>query len=102
MNNSLFLFCFNLTGFSDKVARHHYYLQMRENVVNYGLDTLNEERAFLLASISLQTDLGNYNQDKHVHNYFNPAHYFPSWVRLIILLSFAPKTIHFFCSKNLT
>jgi hypothetical protein len=52
----------------------------RENVVNYG-QALCEERAFLLASYALQADFGNFNPQIHVGQYFNPHHYFPSWVR---------------------
>jgi len=93
-------FCLNES--SDKMARHHYYLQMKENVVNYGLDSLSEERAFLLASISLQADLGNYNQDKHARNYFNSGHYFPSWVIINYLIILCPKHLSLHCGLRNT
>ncbi|CAG2104487.1 unnamed protein product [Medioppia subpectinata] len=64
---------------SDKVAKLLYYLQLRENVVNYG-QALQEERAFLLASYALQADFGNFNPQLHVGQYFNPQLYFASWV----------------------
>ncbi|CAG2162344.1 unnamed protein product [Oppiella nova] len=64
---------------SDKVAKLLYYLQLRENVVNYG-QALCEERAFLLASYALQADFGHFNPQLHVGQYFNPQLYFASWV----------------------
>ncbi|OTF77761.1 FERM domain-containing protein, partial [Euroglyphus maynei] len=44
---------------------------------------MSEERAFLLASYALQADYGNYNPKLHKNRYFDPYHYFPSWVRVI-------------------
>ncbi|KPM05994.1 FERM domain-containing protein 2 [Sarcoptes scabiei] len=39
-----------------------------------------EEKSFLLASYALQADYGDYNPKLHRNRYFNPYHYFPSWV----------------------
>ncbi|XP_054154392.1 moesin/ezrin/radixin homolog 1-like [Oppia nitens] len=72
---------------SDKVAKLLYYLQLRENVVNYG-QALCEERAFMLASYALQADFGNFNPELHVGQYFNPQLYFASWVIEMIGLDY--------------
>lgn len=65
--------------FSEKVVRHHYYLQLRENVKNYS-QPISEEKSFLLAALALQADLGNYDEEKHKNRYFDIGNYFPSWV----------------------
>lgn len=64
---------------NEKVVRHHYYLQLRENVKNY-VQPLSEEKSFLLAALALQADLGNYNEDKHKNRYFEIYNYFPAWI----------------------
>ncbi|XP_055950197.1 uncharacterized protein LOC129984354 isoform X1 [Argiope bruennichi] len=64
---------------NEKVVRHHYYLQLRENVKNY-LQPLSEEKSFLLAALALQADLGNYNEEKHKNRYFEIYNYFPAWI----------------------
>lgn len=64
---------------SEKVVRHHYYLQLRENVKTYS-QALSEEKSFLLAALALQADLGNYQQEKHKNRYFEIKNYFPSWI----------------------
>ncbi|GIY53047.1 FERM domain-containing protein 1 [Caerostris extrusa] len=64
---------------NEKVVRHHYYLQLRENVKNY-VQPLSEEKSFLLAALALQADFGNYNEDKHKDCYFEIYNYFPSWI----------------------
>ncbi|MPC55787.1 FERM domain-containing protein 6 [Portunus trituberculatus] len=63
----------------DGLSRLHYYLQLRENVLQYQ-QPLSDEAAFLLASHALQADLGDYSEDQHHGHYFDPALYFPSWV----------------------
>jgi FERM domain-containing protein 6 len=86
----------------DRVARLHYYLQLRRNLLDYTLSTLTIERAFLLASIALQADKGDQaNQripsssnltnvicsssallptDPTIQGYFQPSDYLPSWL----------------------
>ncbi|XP_022253578.1 protein expanded-like isoform X2 [Limulus polyphemus] len=64
---------------SDKIARHHYYLQLRENVIKYR-HSLSDDRAFILAAYALQADVGNLNKGKHHGKYFEPSVYFPSWI----------------------
>ncbi|XP_035233921.1 uncharacterized protein LOC118205744 [Stegodyphus dumicola] len=64
---------------SEKVVRHHYYLQLRENVKNY-CQAVSEEKSFLLAALALQADLGNYDEEKHKNRYFEISNYFPSWI----------------------
>lgn len=79
----------------DGLSRLHYYLQLRENVLQYQ-QPLTEEAAFLLASNALQADLGDFSEDQHHGHYFDPAHYFPSWVscslRSLTPLSHDPPT----------
>lgn len=50
---------------TDRVARTHYYLQLRQNVINYNLANLTLERAFLLTSLALQAEKGNYSERAH-------------------------------------
>ncbi|KAK3849082.1 hypothetical protein Pcinc_044148, partial [Petrolisthes cinctipes] len=63
----------------DDLSRLHYYLQLRENVLQYN-QPINEEAAFLLASYALQADLGDYCEDRHHGQYFDYNLYFPQWV----------------------
>ncbi|KAK3849083.1 hypothetical protein Pcinc_044148, partial [Petrolisthes cinctipes] len=62
----------------DDLSRLHYYLQLRENVLQYN-QPINEEAAFLLASYALQADLGDYCEDRHHGQYFDYNLYFPQW-----------------------
>lgn len=64
---------------NDKIARNHYYLQLKENVCNY-CQSISEERSFLLAAFALQADLGNFHSDKHSGRYFEPAKYFNHFI----------------------
>ncbi|XP_054714058.1 tyrosine-protein phosphatase 1-like [Uloborus diversus] len=64
---------------NEKVVRHHYYLQLRENVKNYS-QSISEEKSFLLAALALQADLGNYDKEKHKNRYFEIGNYFPAWI----------------------
>ncbi|XP_037073424.1 protein expanded-like [Pollicipes pollicipes] len=62
----------------DQVTRHHYYLQLRENVLAHG-QACSRELCLLLAGWALQADLG----DRPLHagtQYFRPADYFPDWL----------------------
>ncbi|XP_068085286.1 protein expanded [Anabrus simplex] len=63
----------------DEVTRHHYYLQLRDNVLHRGLlhACSSQEVLYLLAGYALQADLGDYNEERHVGSYFQPADYFP-------------------------
>ncbi|CAE1284780.1 unnamed protein product [Acanthosepion pharaonis] len=64
----------------EKVTRHLYYLQLKENVLNYR-HLCSEERCFQLAAFALQADFGNYYPEKHQPgNYFDPREYFPAWM----------------------
>ncbi|XP_048456893.1 FERM domain-containing protein 6-like [Rhincodon typus] len=64
---------------SDKKARHFYYCQLKEQVLNSRC-TSKEEVYFLLTAYALQADLGNYRKRVHTGKYFEPQHYFPQWV----------------------
>ncbi|KAF7254355.1 FERM domain-containing protein 6 [Varanus komodoensis] len=64
---------------SDKVARHYYYCHLREQVLKSWCPD-KEEVYFLLAAYGLQIDLGDYQENFHRGNYFEPQTYFPQWI----------------------
>ncbi|XP_061480392.1 FERM domain-containing protein 1 isoform X3 [Rhineura floridana] len=64
---------------SDKVARHYYYCHLREQVLRSRC-TDKEEIYFLLAAYGLQVDVGDYQENFHPGNYFEPQTYFPQWI----------------------
>lgn len=63
----------------DDVTRHHYYLQLKQNVLQAPV-LCREEACFVLASYALQADMGNFTEEDHSGKYFEPANYFPEWV----------------------
>ncbi|XP_078000811.1 uncharacterized protein LOC144453401 [Glandiceps talaboti] len=63
----------------DDVTRHHYFLQLRHNILESPLPC-SEENYFLLAAYALQADIGNYLCSIHKRNYFEAEKYFPKWV----------------------
>ncbi|XP_076442408.1 uncharacterized protein LOC143281214 [Babylonia areolata] len=63
----------------EKVTRHLYYLQLKENVLNYN-HLYNEEKCFSIVAFALQADYGNFIPDKHTAGYFDPRLYFPAWM----------------------
>ncbi|XP_063163575.1 FERM domain-containing protein 1 isoform X4 [Candoia aspera] len=63
----------------DKVARHYYYRHLREQVLKSRC-TNKEEIYFLLAAYGMQVDLGDYKDNFHRGNYFEPQTYFPQWI----------------------
>ncbi|XP_053238390.1 FERM domain-containing protein 1 isoform X1 [Podarcis raffonei] len=64
---------------SDKVARHYYYCHLREQVLQSRC-TDKEEVYFLLAAYGLQVDVGDFQENFHRGNYFEPQTYFPQWI----------------------
>lgn len=68
---------------SDKVARYYYYCHLREQVLRSRC-AHKEEVYFLLAAYGLQTDMGDYQENLHGGNYFEPQTYFPQWVSPIM------------------
>ncbi|XP_034964424.1 FERM domain-containing protein 1 [Zootoca vivipara] len=64
---------------SDKVARHYYYCHLREQVLRSRC-TDKEEVYFLLAAYGLQVDVGDFQENFHRGNYFEPQTYFPQWI----------------------
>jgi hypothetical protein len=65
--------------YREKVTRHQYYLQLKDNVLQYN-HVYSEEKCFQQAAYALQADFGNFVLEKHNSGYFNPALYFPHWV----------------------
>ncbi|XP_069118982.1 protein expanded-like [Argopecten irradians] len=63
----------------ENVTRHLYYLQLRENILQYD-HVCTEERCFQIASFALQADFGNYHPERHGDTYFDPREYFPAWM----------------------
>ncbi|KAK7506980.1 hypothetical protein BaRGS_00001831 [Batillaria attramentaria] len=63
----------------EKVTRHLYYLQLKENVLKYN-HLYSEEKCFQLVGYALQADYGNYIPEKHTAGYFDPRQYFPAWI----------------------
>lgn len=80
---------------SDETTRHHYYLQLRDNVVRHGggieswqgqhpLQSANVYGPLLsLAGLALQADHGDYNEERHgrrMQAYCKPSEYLPAHV----------------------
>ena len=63
----------------DKKTRYLYYLQLKQNFLSFN-HRLNEEKYFILASLALVADYGNFNPNIHINKYFDLNHYFPIWV----------------------
>ncbi|KAE9550967.1 hypothetical protein FO519_005828 [Halicephalobus sp. NKZ332] len=61
------------------VVLHHYYLQLRENLLDQwsGANSVREERCWELATLALQADEGS---DQSTPNQFRVEKYFPLWV----------------------
>ena len=92
-------------SFREKVTRHLYYLQLKENLLHYN-HVCSEGKCFQMVSYALQADFGNYSSEKHAESYFDPREYFPAWVfNLIICLYNSSNRIYkftiykSFCSK---
>ena len=64
----------------EKVTRHLYYLQLKDNVLNYRHGCL-EEKCFQVAAYALQADYGNFIAAE-MEDYFDPREYFPAWVSI--------------------
>ncbi|XP_022658435.1 FERM domain-containing protein 6-like isoform X2 [Varroa destructor] len=60
----------------DRVACQHYYQHVRANLLAHDW-AMSQEKAFILASLALQADLGNYDPARHRGRYFQPNQYFP-------------------------
>lgn len=67
----------------EKVTRHLYYLQLKENLLHYN-HVCSEGKCFQMVSYALQADFGNYSSEKHAESYFDPREYFPAWVFILI------------------
>ena len=74
----------NISINRDPMSRLHYYLQLRENILRFG-QPLSEDRAVLLASLGLQSDLGDFSLEKHQGQHYNLGAYIPQWVRSYLI-----------------
>lgn len=81
--------------FREKVTRHLYYLQLKENLLHYN-HVCSEGKCFQMVSYALQADLGNYSSEKHAEGYFDPREYFPAWVTI-----FPDDPVILHCYQNL-
>ncbi|KAF2368895.1 FERM central domain [Trinorchestia longiramus] len=66
----------------DPLSRHHYYLQLRDNLLTYG-QVRREDQAYQLAALALQADFGDTGDRDQTYRgppYFDPLHYCPQWV----------------------
>ncbi|KAK3600905.1 hypothetical protein CHS0354_013282 [Potamilus streckersoni] len=63
----------------EKATRHLYFLQLKENVLNYG-HVCTEEKCFQFAALALQADIGSYSSVPSEGRYFDPREYFPAWI----------------------
>ncbi|XP_072031796.1 uncharacterized protein [Amphiura filiformis] len=63
----------------EDLTRHHYYYQLKNNVLSAPV-LCREEACFVLASYALQADMGNFSEENHTGHYFKPSSYFPPWV----------------------
>ena len=61
----------------DAVSRLYYYLQLRENVLNYG-QAISEEAAARLVAFALQSDVGNQNEQPGLC--YDHSSYLSPWV----------------------
>nr|CAB3262931.1 uncharacterized protein LOC100185320 [Phallusia mammillata] len=62
----------------DPKSRHHYYLQLKKNVLQSKVPS-QEEEIFTLAATSLHLDMGTFDAAKHLGRYFDPNEYVPAW-----------------------
>lgn len=92
----------NVCFSSDETTRHHYYLQLRDNVVRHGggVESLHPHHPLhatsivapllALAGLALQADLGDYAEERHRPHagsvgYCKPSDYLPPHVRILFL-----------------
>lgn len=96
----------------DETTRHHYYLQLRDNVVRHGggVESLHPDHPLhetsvstpllALAGLALQADLGDYSEERHrphagIVGYCKPTDYLPPHVspfEIYAYISFRPST----------
>ena len=83
--------------YREKVTRHLYYLQLKDNVLNYHHGGL-EEKCFQIAGYALQADYGNHQSAQDIEGYFDPREYFPAWVCCVYcdmaILNFEPYILN--------
>ena len=60
-------------------SRHHYYLQLKRNVLQSKVP-VQDEVIFTLAAAALHVDMGPFDPSQHKEKYFDPHDYVPAWV----------------------
>lgn len=73
---------------SDELARYHYFLQLKMDVIE-GKIVCNPKQAVQLASYCMQAEFGNYDAEKHTPDYLKDFHLFPkvSFEYIILLIT---------------
>lgn len=61
---------------TDELARYHYFLQLKMDVID-GKIACNPKQAVQLASYCMQAEFGNYDAEKHTPDYLRDFHLFP-------------------------
>jgi hypothetical protein len=67
----------NICLLQEQHTRHHYYLQLRKDVLENSI-RVHDDTSMVLASYALQAELGDYDKNVHAHDYFVPQHYLPA------------------------
>uniref|UniRef100_A0AAY4EXR1 Tyrosine-protein phosphatase non-receptor type 20 n=1 Tax=Denticeps clupeoides TaxID=299321 RepID=A0AAY4EXR1_9TELE len=83
VNFSLFLrikfFLDDVTLIQHTMTKHQYYLQLRKDILEERM-RCDMENALILASLALQSEFGDYQQELHGKTYFRLEHYLPASV----------------------
>ena len=66
----------NISVFKQDLTRFHYYLQIRNDVID-GYITVGNDEATTLASLAIQAELGDYDPNEHTVEFFREFYLFP-------------------------
>ena len=66
----------NISVFKQDLTRFHYYLQIRNDVID-GYITVGNDEATTLASLAIQAELGDYDPNEHTVEFFRDFYLFP-------------------------
>ena len=65
-----------VNGIKHELTRFHYYLQIRNDVID-GFITVGNDEATTLASLAIQAELGDYEKNEHTVDFFRDFYLFP-------------------------